>query len=145
MDEVTDVEGATVVEEEPIIDLPKTIPCTIQDIQELHDKITALIERPRGAGMLLRAVNQYLHHKPLLEQSIKTINKSLAFVHGERARGTSPTQKQKKVALKAKKFYDSLSEPAIRTHCQMYGLSYDNYETVDARIAALVERSTQVL
>lgn len=128
------------------IDIPKTVPFSIEDLRELTDRITANIHNaPRGAKTFVEAANQYMYHHAFLNPVMGEIAHALAYMNGDRGTGVSKKRKTNSVRVRARKFYDSLGEPALRKHCALYNLSYEAFESAEDRINALVEKSIELM
>ena len=135
MDELNDSEIAV---ETPKIELPdkndmKAVKLFMDNLAETHGGT-------RGVQTLVKRLHNYVHHAALVVKGWELVETSVKFLNGERTlRGpTSPD-------VIARRFYNTLSTPGLHMQCNAFAITFDDYETIDEVIEALVEKHVQVM
>jgi hypothetical protein len=142
-----EVMNATQTEVPPVFNLGD-LPEDVDDLVDLKDILVRKMSEnvaPRGTLTLVRSINRYVHRKPLLDAAHKELKRTFDYVNGKRGNGAAKGGRVRSIRSLAHKFYDKMPEAAIRRHCVVNGLDYDSFETVDARIEALVEASAALV
>lgn len=91
----------------------------------------------RGVSTLSDKLTRYLRSVELADKHWHAVNVSAAFINGVRHNGA------KTPAATARRFYSSLSTPALRQYATLFGLDYDGYDSVEDIVEALVSKHVE--
>ena len=122
------------IEEVTPTTLPESLPdeLTAGDVESLMHRIPLGV---RGYATLQKAGKHYLHHQRLVQVHRQKMVDTLSFIKGIRSprKGTKDT-----TATVANRFFSGLSNAQLRSQCDVLGVEYTAYETVEDIVEACV-------
>lgn len=95
-----------------------------------------------GVKTLRKYVHKYLTTRHIAERHLRQVNTSLNTVNGvgsPRTGTPSMSNELRKFKRASRTYFGGLNTPELRRQCEVFGLDYDGYETMDEAIAALVD------
>lgn len=98
-----------------------------------------------GVKTLLGNVNKYLLHVKFVERYQDDIKHGIDTVNGVRSKAHIGAMTHRKFTNAARAFYEGLSTAGLRTHCQMFNIDYNAYDTQEEIIDLLVEKHKAML
>jgi len=127
-----------VVEKKWTVDFPDiadeaTLDTFIEHLQSNTDK--------RGVKKLLIQVSKYKNHTNLVNAFAERALKTAQYINN----GRGPTKVSNKLQKTATLYYESLSTPGLRMHCNLYNVDYDSFDTQEAIIDTLVEKHLEMM
>jgi hypothetical protein len=96
----------------------------------------------RGAKTLKKYVTKYLDAARLAERHMHQVKTSVNTINGvPSARTGVPgvSNELRKFKRASHTYFSGLNTPELRRQCEVFGLDYDGYDTMDEAIAALVD------
>jgi len=120
-----------------------TVPLLKRDeVEELRDLYDSLSSHTfcRGVLMLQVRLKRYIRSSQLAEKQWHLVTKSMLYVNGVRTGGQRRGDKKRSLRSDATAFYGALSTVALRTHCTLFGVEYESFESIDEIIEVLVQK-----
>lgn len=99
----------------------------------------------RGVLTLSRNYNKMLYHQRLADSFKERVERTAGLINGTRSKSQRKGDKKRSLRVVATGFYDSLSTPALRVHCETAGIDFDAYDDIDTVVKELVDRYLQMV
>ena len=85
-----------------------------------------------------------MKHARLTDKNWNSIIAGVSLLNGVRTPGQKKGYQKKSARSTAEMFYNSLSTPSLRMQCQLFGLNYDSFDSVEEAVEALVGKHVEM-
>lgn len=97
-------------------------------------------ENKHGVALLKTLVSKCRRNIMIADSQYDHIKRSVARLNGERTPLEHVGDKSRSLRSTAKRFYESLNTQGLRMQCQLFGVTYDTFDTQEEIITALVDK-----
>jgi len=114
-----------------------------QDSDSVHAFLTQLAEHAdvRGVKVLQARTATVLKHAAMLQRDITACQKAVNYINGTRSTAQSKGDSKRSLRYRAQQYFDSLGTTALRQQCELFGVDYDAYDTMEEIVTALVDKN----
>lgn len=103
-------------------------------------KTLSMRENKHGVALLKSLVTKCRRNIMIADSQYDHIKRSVARLNGVRTPLEHVGDKSRSLRNTAKRFYESLNTQSLRMQCQLFGVTYDTFDTQEEIITALVDK-----